>query len=232
MTQNKERYQAYLDCFIKSQQVMGKTITPEQQYEFAKYTKASGATLSDRFKITTGVLLAQEMGGATTGVSVDQLVKQVIGGFQRNQHSAAKSFVQLGLANNDDFEQTGADNDLRDRRRQGARPKLKCKSHKQIVTMFRAVGHIAEVARIHAAHGTAAPAGACARRLSARHNRHCRPIVASPIGRRLRRPRAAQGATGSFTARLNGLILKACDVHHMIGDQPGREASGSGRKPA
>jgi hypothetical protein len=79
MTQNKERYQAYLDCFIKSQQVMGKTITPEQQYEFAKYTKASGATLSDRFKITTGVLLAQEMGGATTGVSVDQLVKQVIG---------------------------------------------------------------------------------------------------------------------------------------------------------
>jgi hypothetical protein len=56
--------------------------------------------------MTTGVSLAQEMGGATTGVSVDQFVKQVIGGFQGSQHAAAKSFVRLGLANEDDFEKT------------------------------------------------------------------------------------------------------------------------------
>ena len=29
---------------------MGDTITPEAMYEFAKYSKASGVTLSDRFR--------------------------------------------------------------------------------------------------------------------------------------------------------------------------------------
>lgn len=106
LAQDPKRYAAYMDSFIKAQQVMGKTITPEQQYEFAKYTKASGATLSDRFKMTTGVSLAQELGGATTGVSIDQFVKQITGGFQGNLHSAAKEFVALGLADKGDFETT------------------------------------------------------------------------------------------------------------------------------
>ena len=106
LNQDLKRYEAYLDSYIRAQQVMGKSITPEQMYEFAKYTKASGATLSDRFKFTTGVSMAQEMGGSTVGVSIDQFVKQVVGGFQGSQHAAAKEFVKLGLANADDFEKT------------------------------------------------------------------------------------------------------------------------------
>ena len=106
LAQDPKRFEAYLDAFIRAQQVMGKTITPEQQFEFAKYSKASGATLSDRFKMTTAVSLGQELGGSTTGVSVDQFVKQVTGGFQGSQHSAAKEFVALGLAKKGDFTTT------------------------------------------------------------------------------------------------------------------------------
>lgn len=106
LAQDPERFKKYLDAFVKAQQVMGKTITPEMQFEFAKYLKASGAGLSDRFKMTTGVSLSQEMGGSTTGQSVDQFVKQIIGGFQGNNHAAAKEFVRLGLANKDDFQLT------------------------------------------------------------------------------------------------------------------------------
>ncbi|MGY4472848.1 hypothetical protein [Bradyrhizobium sp. USDA 3364] len=104
--QDPAKFEHYLDSFIKAQQVMGKTITPEQIYEFAKYTKASGSTLSDRFLNTSAMSLAQELGGSTTGVSIDQFVKQITGGFQGNLHSAAKEFVNLGLANKDDFETT------------------------------------------------------------------------------------------------------------------------------
>lgn len=106
LAQHPDRYLAYLDAFVKAQQVMGKTITPEQIFEFAKYSKASGAGLSDRFKMTTALSLSQEMGGNTTGVSVDQFVKQIVGGFQGNLHSAAKEFVALGLASADDFEKS------------------------------------------------------------------------------------------------------------------------------
>lgn len=106
LAQDPSRFAGYMDAFIRAQQVMGKTITPEQQYEFAKYVKASGTTLSDRFKMTTAVSLAQEMGGSTTGQSIDQFVKQIVGGFQGNNHSAAKEFVRLGLVNEDDFEKT------------------------------------------------------------------------------------------------------------------------------
>jgi hypothetical protein len=103
--QDPKRFAAYIDAFIKAQQVMGKTITPEQQFEMAKYFGASGATLSDRFVNTTGISLVQEM-QSRAAVGTDQLIKQVVGGFQGSQHSAAKEFVKLGLADKDDFEKT------------------------------------------------------------------------------------------------------------------------------
>jgi hypothetical protein len=106
LTQDPERFKAYMDAMVRAQQVMGATVTPEAMYEIAKYEKSSGVGLSDRFKFTTALSLAQEMGGSTTGQSIDQFVKQLVGGFQGNNHSAAKEFVRLGLANEDDFETT------------------------------------------------------------------------------------------------------------------------------
>jgi len=104
--QDEGRLHSYVDSFIKAKQVMGDTITPEAMYEFAKYAKASGVSLSDRYRMTTALSLAQEMGGQTAGQSTDMFVKQVIGGFQGNQHSAAKEFVSLGLAKKSDFDLT------------------------------------------------------------------------------------------------------------------------------
>lgn len=104
--QNPKEFKTYMDSFVRQQQVMGKTISPEQMYDFAKYVKASGVLLSDRFLATTGASLSQEMGGSTAGKSTDQFVKQLIGGFQGQQHAAAKEFVRLGLAKKDDFETT------------------------------------------------------------------------------------------------------------------------------
>jgi len=103
--QDPARFAAYLEAFVKGQQVMGKTITPEMQYEMAKYFRASAPTLSDRFLNTTALSLGQEMGSGGA-VGVDQFIKQVVGGFQGSQHSAAKEFVALGLANKEDFETT------------------------------------------------------------------------------------------------------------------------------
>jgi hypothetical protein len=103
LAQDPKRFEAYLDSFIRARQVMGDTITPETIYDLATNLKASGAALSDRFKFTTGLSLAQEMRGNRAGTGIDQLIKQVVGGFQGSQHSAAKEFVALGLADRDDF---------------------------------------------------------------------------------------------------------------------------------
>ncbi|HZQ13434.1 MAG TPA: hypothetical protein VFB31_11560 [Pseudolabrys sp.] len=106
LAQDPARFKSYLDAFIKAQQVMGKTITAEQQFDLATNFKAAAASLSDRFKTTTGISLAQEMRGMRAGVGVDQFIKQIVGGFQGSQHAAAKEFVAMGLANRDDFELT------------------------------------------------------------------------------------------------------------------------------
>ena len=103
LAQEPARFKAYIDSAVKAMQVMGKQINPEQIFEVAKYAKASGPTLSDRFKLTTALSLAQELGGSTTGQSIDQFVKQIVGGFQGQNHAAAKEFVALGLAKKDDF---------------------------------------------------------------------------------------------------------------------------------
>ena len=98
--------QAYLNAFVKAQQVEGKTITPEQLFEFAQQLKAAAPNLSADFVNTLGPLLAQEMQGGKAGTSVQQFEKQLQGGFQGNLHMAAKEFVALGLAKRSDFETT------------------------------------------------------------------------------------------------------------------------------
>jgi hypothetical protein len=106
LAQDPKRFAAYLDAFIRAQQTMGKTITPEQQFEFAKYIKAAGPNLSDRFKMTTGVSMGQEMGGSMAAQGLYMFERQLQGGFQGQQHAAAKEFVAIGLAKLGDFDTT------------------------------------------------------------------------------------------------------------------------------
>ena len=101
-----EKLTAFLDAFLKAQQVEGKTITPEGLYDFAQQLKAAAPNLSPSFVNTLGPLLAQEMQGGKAGTSVQQFEKQLQGGFQGNLHMAAKEFVALGLAKKGDFETT------------------------------------------------------------------------------------------------------------------------------
>ncbi|HVO00912.1 MAG TPA: hypothetical protein VMT54_01855, partial [Candidatus Cybelea sp.] len=75
----------------------------ENMFELAKFSRAAGPRLSERFLLTTALSLTQEMGGSMAGTGIDQFVKQLVGGFQGQQHAAAKEFVRLGLAQPSDF---------------------------------------------------------------------------------------------------------------------------------
>jgi hypothetical protein len=106
LAQNPARLRSYLDAFVKAKQVMGELITPEQIYDFATNVKSSGALLSDRFLHTTAMSLTGELRGMRAGTGIDQFIKQITGGFQGQQHSAAKEFLSLGLLGRGDFDQS------------------------------------------------------------------------------------------------------------------------------
>ncbi len=106
LAQDPKRFENYINAFLKAKQVNGDLITPEQIYDFATNVKSSGATLSDRFIHTTAMSLTGELRGMRAGTGVDAFVKQITGGFQGQQHPAAKEFLKMGLLGKDDFEKT------------------------------------------------------------------------------------------------------------------------------
>jgi hypothetical protein len=104
LAQDPNRFRNFLDAYVKAVQVMGATITPEAMLRGAQQLKASAALLSDRFKDTTYLSMLQGM-GTRAGAGVNDAIAQMLGNFQ-GQHSAAKQFVALGLANEGDFDKT------------------------------------------------------------------------------------------------------------------------------
>jgi len=94
--QSPERMKELIDGWTRVMQVQGKTISPDQIYEFAKYSKAAGAQLSDRFLMTTGPSVVQELGGSTTGNDIAQMSRQLTSGFQ-NRHVALKEMARIGM---------------------------------------------------------------------------------------------------------------------------------------
>lgn len=103
--QDPERLKKLIDSYIKAIQVMGETISPEQIFQFDKYSKTAGATMSDRFLMTTGLSLSQEMGGSTAANDIFHAQKDIVGGFQ-NKHVPLKEMARLGLIDHDDLELT------------------------------------------------------------------------------------------------------------------------------
>ncbi|MBY6239793.1 hypothetical protein [Methylosinus sp. Sm6] len=91
-----KRFRSYLEGQVKAMQVMGKTITTEQVYEAAKYSKSAGATLSDEFLNTTLPSLIQEMHGSSAGDALSMLVRKLRGGLQRN-HLPVQLLNEMGL---------------------------------------------------------------------------------------------------------------------------------------
>ena len=90
------RFRKFLEGQVKAMQVMGKTITTEQIYEAAKYTKSAGATLSDEFLNTTLPSLVQELHGQSAGDALAMLTKTFRGGLA-HKHLAVTRMNDLGL---------------------------------------------------------------------------------------------------------------------------------------
>ncbi len=91
-----KRFHAYLDAQVRAMKVMGKTITTEQIYEAAKYSKAAGGTLSDDFLNLTMPSLIQEMHGSSAGDALSSLTKTLRGGLQ-HKHVPVTRLQELGL---------------------------------------------------------------------------------------------------------------------------------------
>lgn len=101
--QDPERLTRLIDAYVKAIQVMGSTINPDQIFQFDKYSKTAGATMSDRFLMTTGLSLSQEMGGSTAANDIFHAQKDIVGGFQ-NKHTPLREMVRLGLIDRDDVD--------------------------------------------------------------------------------------------------------------------------------
>lgn len=91
-----KRFHRYLEGQVKAMAVMGKTITTEQVYEAAKYSKSAGAVLSDDFLNTTLPSLIQEMHGSSAGDALSMLTRTLRGGMQ-NKHLPVERLNSLGL---------------------------------------------------------------------------------------------------------------------------------------
>lgn len=90
------RFHAYLEGQVKAMNVMGRTISTDQIYEAAKYSKAAGATLSDRFLNTALPSLIQEMHGSSAGDALSMMTKTFRGGMQ-HKHLPVERLNELGL---------------------------------------------------------------------------------------------------------------------------------------
>lgn len=99
-TKNEELFRAYINSQVKAGQTMDGTITPEGQYEVAKYARNAGARLSDRFMSTTAQSLVQEVGGSTAGTLIRDFYQHVIGGHMT--HQGYKNLLAAGLIDKKD----------------------------------------------------------------------------------------------------------------------------------
>ncbi len=91
-----KRFHAYLEGQVKAMNVMGKTITTEQIYEAAKYSKAAGASLSDKFLNLVMPSLIQEMHGSSAGDALAMMSKTLRGGLQ-HKHLPVEKLNEIGM---------------------------------------------------------------------------------------------------------------------------------------
>lgn len=102
----KEDLIRFIDAQVKGRLVMGGTVSPEDVFSAAQHYKNSGAALSDRFLSTTGLSLAQEMGGSTAATAVRMLNSGLVGGHLT--HAGFKNLADAGFVNKDDIVYTKA----------------------------------------------------------------------------------------------------------------------------
>jgi hypothetical protein len=95
---------AFLDSFVRGQEVSAGTSTPEDIFEFAKMSKTAGLQLSDRFLNSTAHKLIQDVGGAQAGTGLFQASQISEGPGLANNHTRAKEWARLRLVDHNDLE--------------------------------------------------------------------------------------------------------------------------------
>lgn len=95
VTQDRGKFEHYIDNMAKAVNVFGDTLRPTDFYEMFKYGRAATNALSDEFMLKTGPTLAQELGGSGTGKALSGFHTQFVG--QIMKHSAAKTMAENGL---------------------------------------------------------------------------------------------------------------------------------------
>ena len=91
-----QRFEKFIGGQVKAMAVLGRTISTEQVYEAAKYSKSAGATLSDSFLNLTMPGLIQELKGSSAGDTLSMLTKTLRGGLQ-NRHLPVMRLNEMGL---------------------------------------------------------------------------------------------------------------------------------------
>lgn len=91
-----QRFEKFIGGQVKAMAVLGRTVTTEQVYEAAKYSKSAGATLSDNFLNLTMPGLIQELKGSSAGDTLSMLTKTLRGGLQ-SRHLPVMRLNEMGL---------------------------------------------------------------------------------------------------------------------------------------
>jgi hypothetical protein len=105
-TQNMPRFIENMDLLAKAMNVFGDTLKPEEFYNFAKYARAAGPGLSDKFLMGVAPTLMQEMGGKSAGEAIASFYTQFVSGTMPLQ--TARELMKYGLIDPKKIEYTKA----------------------------------------------------------------------------------------------------------------------------
>ncbi|RXG87646.1 hypothetical protein [Bradyrhizobium vignae] len=95
VTQDRAKFEHYIDNMAKAMNVFGDTLRPTDYYEMFKYGRAATNALGDEFMLKTAPTLAQELGGSSAGKALSSFYTQFVGGKMSNK--ALEQLTQYGL---------------------------------------------------------------------------------------------------------------------------------------
>ncbi len=99
VTQDRAKFEHYIDNMAKAVNVFGDTLRPTDYYEMFKYGRAATNALSDDFMLKTAPTLAQELGGSSAGKALSSFYTQMVGGKMSNK--SVEALAEYGLINKD-----------------------------------------------------------------------------------------------------------------------------------
>ena len=96
LTKDKSKFEKFLNDQVRVMAVLKGTVTTNDIFEAAKYSKLAGLGYNDEFRNLILPSLIQEMGGASAGTGLSTLQKTLRGGLQ-NKHLPVQIMKRLGL---------------------------------------------------------------------------------------------------------------------------------------